>query len=132
MRILTAILLALTTFTAACGSGGASDSPRATATINITVSAGPVCPVETDPPSPGCAPRPVADAVIVALRADGSEAARVTTGPGGAAVMQVEAGDLKLVPQPVEGLMGTASPVDLTVADSTTFVAHFDYDTGIR
>jgi len=132
MRILMASLIALTTFASACGSGGATKSPPATATINITASAGPVCPVETDPPSPDCAPRPVAGAVIVALRADATEAARTTTGPDGAAVMLVEAGALKLVPQPVEGLVGTASPVDLTVSDSTTSVVHFDYDTGIR
>jgi len=74
----------------------------------------------------------VVGAVIVALRPDGSEAARAVTGPDGSAVIHAAPGDLKLVPQPVEGLLGTASPLDITVSDSTTSVAHFDYDTWIR
>ena len=37
--------------------------------VTGTVTAGPVCPVETVPPKPECAPRPVAGAVIVATDA---------------------------------------------------------------
>lgn len=118
---------------AGCGdSSGEEPDPSATATLLITALAGPTCPVETDPPSPDCAPRPVDGAVIVVADPDGTERARGSTGSDGTVTIEVAAGDLTLSPQPVEGLLGTADPVTVTVTDGQTLPVTVDYDTGIR
>jgi hypothetical protein len=94
--------------------------------------AGPVCPVETVPPDPGCAPRPVAGAVIVIRDAGGSEVARAMTGADGSFFAELPAGDYVVEPQPVEGLMGTAVPLEVSVVDGLPSEVKLDYDTGIR
>ena len=95
--------------------------------------AGPTCPVVTDPPDPDCADRPVAGAVLVILDADGDEAARVTSAPDGTFAAALEPGGYRIVPQPVEGLMGTASELDVTVEVGEPSVElSIAYDTGIR
>lgn len=94
--------------------------------------AGPVCPVETVPPDPGCAPRPVAGAVLVIRDGSGSEVARTTTTPDGSFFVELAAGDYVVEPQPVEGLMGTAASLDVRVVDGTAAEVQLGYDTGIR
>ena len=94
--------------------------------------AGPVCPVETVPPDPNCAARPVAGAVILVRDGSGSEVARVTTGPDGDFFVPLPAGPYVLEPQPVDGYMGTAPPVEVSVQDGIAAEVQVDYDTGIR
>lgn len=94
--------------------------------------AGPVCPVETVPPDPACAPRPVAGAVLVIRDGTGSEVARTTTGAEGSFFVELPAGDYLVEPQPVEGLMGTAGTQSVTVKEGGTATVRLDYDTGIR
>lgn len=114
---------------AACGG---TDDRAATARIEITALAGPACPVETDPPSPECAPRPVDNAVFAVTDADGNEVARGATGAHGRVVLEVPVGELTVVPQPVEGLLGTAAALVVSVGDGQTLQVTADYDTGIR
>jgi hypothetical protein len=94
--------------------------------------AGPVCPVETVPPDPDCAPRPVVGAVLVIRDGSGSEVARTTTEADGSYFVEVAAGDYVVEPQPVEGLMGTATAVEVTVLGGLAAQVRLDYDTGIR
>jgi hypothetical protein len=94
--------------------------------------AGPVCPVETVPPDPSCAPRPVAGAAVLIRDGGGAEVARVETAADGTFFAELPAGDYVLEPQPVEGLMGTAAAVAVTVEDEKTTEVQLDYDTGIR
>ena len=94
--------------------------------------AGPVCPVERVPADPNCAARPVAGAVIIVRDGSGSEVARVTTGPEGDFFVTLQPGPYVLEPQPVEGYMGTAPPVEVSVKDGITAEIQVDYDTGIR
>ena len=101
--------------------------------IRGAVVAGPTCPVVTDPPDPDCADRAVADAVLVILDADGAEVARVTSADDGTFAVDLAPGAYRIVPQPVEGLMGTAPELDVRVeigepADEVAVA----YDTGIR
>jgi hypothetical protein len=103
----------------------------ATGIGGITV-AGPVCPVETVPPDPACAPRPVAGAVLVIRDGAGSEVARTTTEADGSFFAELPAGDYVVEPQPVEGLMGTAAALEVTVVDGIAAQVQLDYDTGIR
>lgn len=96
--------------------------------------AGPTCPVELASPLPGqCAPRPVAGAVLVITNAAGHEVTRVTTGADGRWMASVPAGTDTITPEPVQGLLGTARPVSITVAaGSVPTVIQIAYDTGIR
>jgi hypothetical protein len=96
--------------------------------------AGPTCPVEPASPAPGqCAPRPVPGAVLVITDAAGQEVTRATTGPDGHWTASVQAGTDTITPQPVEGLLGTARPVSVTVtAGSVPAAIQIGYDTGIR
>ena len=115
-----------------CGADGVGEAPAATARLEVTALAGPTCPVETDPPSPDCTPRPVEGAVIVVTDSGGTEVARGTTGSDGQLIIAVAPGGLLVVPQPVDGLLGTAPVVTVTVAAGQTLRVTADYDTGIR
>jgi hypothetical protein len=94
--------------------------------------AGPVCPVETVPPDPNCAPRPIVGVVVLIRDRGGSEVARVETAADGTFFAELPAGDYVVEPQPAEGLMGTAGAVEVTVTDGGAAQIQLDYDTGIR
>jgi hypothetical protein len=94
--------------------------------------AGPICPVETLPPDPACAPRPVPGAVLVIRDAAGSEVARVVAAEDGSFFAELPPGDYVVEPQPAEGMMGTAANQPVTVVDGAAAQIHLDYDTGIR
>jgi hypothetical protein len=106
----------------------------ATATVQGKAVAGPTCPVEPASPLPGeCAPRVVAGAVLVFTDAGGHEVTRVTTAADGTFTANLPAGSYTLTPQAVEGLMGVAPPISVTVpASGSTADLVVQYDTGIR
>lgn len=127
MRAWRLLPLALAVLLAAC------QAPRsADATLVVTVTAGPTCPVVTDPPDPNCADRPVAGAVVVVEDRDGREVARGTADEDGMIRLALAAGAYRLVPQPVDGLMGTAVPVEVVLAAGDRAEVTLSYDTGIR
>ena len=110
------------------------DQLRAAASVTGVagrVVAGPTCPVE-NPDDPTCNPRPVAGAVLVVRGAGGAEVARFTTDATGMFRIGLQPGDYTLEPQPVEGLMGTASPVPFSVTVGSETFFDVAYDTGIR
>ncbi|MEX0626948.1 MAG: carboxypeptidase-like regulatory domain-containing protein [Chloroflexota bacterium] len=97
------------------------------------VTAGPTCPVETVPPDPACAARPVAGAVLVFSDADGTEVARATSAADGTYSVELAPGAYQVTPQPVEGLMGTPALMDVEVeAGQPMTELQVSYDTGIR
>ncbi len=95
------------------------------------VTAGPTCPVER-PGDPACAPRPVDGAELLVTGADGSRVGRATTAADGLFRLDLDAGDYTLVPQPVQGLMGTEQPVPFSVRSGAETFLEIGYDTGIR
>jgi hypothetical protein len=124
-RLLLLLVLALTLI--------GCTQPHSGTTVAINVVAGPTCPVVSDPPDPECADRPVEGAVIVVQDEDGNELGRVTTDADGAGAIELAPGAYRLVPQPVEGLMGKGQITDLTVAEGAEAEAvTIAYDTGIR
>jgi hypothetical protein len=109
--------------------------PAATGATGVrgTVTAGPTCPVVTDPPNPNCADRPVAGAVLVFRDASGVEVARVSSAADGTFSIELAPGAYHLVPQPLHGLMGTPAPMDVgVVAGRPMTEVTVSYDTGIR
>jgi hypothetical protein len=124
-----AALLAVGILITACQAPGES-APGVT--VSGTAVSGPSCPVVTEPPDPACDDRPVADAEIVVVDAAGTEVARVRTDGGGRFSVELAAGEYRLVPQPVQGLMGTPPEVGVVVHDTDVDVGLIAYDTGIR
>lgn len=97
------------------------------------VVAGPTCPVVTDPPDPSCADQPVAGAELLVTTNEGIEVARTTSDADGRFAVQLAPGEYRLEPQPVEGLMGTAEPMAVSVEWGMLIPdLVVTYDTGIR
>ena len=108
--------------------------PRESGSLLVVAMAAPTCPVETDPPDPQCAPRPVAGALVVVSPADGRDViiAQGETGEDGQLTLTVPAGDYLLTGGEVEGLMGAPQPVLVSVVPGITIEVGLAYDTGIR
>jgi hypothetical protein len=101
--------------------------------VRGTVTAGPTCPVVTDPPDPACADRPVAGAVLILTGKDGAEVARVTSAADGTFSVELAPGRYTLTAEPVDGLMGTPAPMEIVVeAAGPMTEVPVSYDTGIR
>jgi len=124
------LLLAIAALAVACQQL-ADEGP--TTVLTGIVLAGPTCPVVRDPPDPACEDRPVAGAEIVAVGAQGQEVARASSDAEGGFSLALPVGEYQLVPQPVEGLMGTASPTAIVVVEGARLEpVTILYDTGIR
>lgn len=98
----------------------------------VTLTAGPVCPVEQVPPDPNCAPRPVVNATVSLYAADGTEIESTTSTAEGVVAFEVEPGAYYVVAHPVEGLMGTPEPQAFAVIAGSQAGMTMAYDTGIR
>ncbi|MEK7251844.1 MAG: carboxypeptidase-like regulatory domain-containing protein, partial [Actinomycetota bacterium] len=79
-----------------------------------------------------CPDQPVASASIFIIDADGEVVAEVVTDANGLYSVELRPGSYRVTPQFVEGLMGTAAPVEVTIVAASTTVLDFSYDTGIR
>lgn len=101
-------------------------------TLRGAALAGPTCPVVRDPPDPACDDRPVAGAELRIEDAGGAEVTRLTTDAGGRFEVSLAPGAYTLVPQPVDGLMGTAPPQSFEIAAGEPTELIVTYDTGIR
>jgi hypothetical protein len=133
--------VALAALIGGCGSSsGAATNPPASggggilpggSGIDGVVTTGPTCPV-VKVGDPACNDRPVPSAVVVVLNNSGNEVARVTTDAAGRFRVALPSGPYRLVPQPIQGFMGQAAPVDIVVADGAFAAVSITYDTGIR
>lgn len=125
---LATILLAAIALAAACTPSGAGR-----VTLGGRAVAGPVCPVESASPDPSCADRPVLGAELVIQDADGTVVARTITDGDGRFSVDLPPGSYVIVPQAVDGLMGTAPPVTVNAAAGSSLLdVTLAYDTGIR
>jgi hypothetical protein len=112
------------------GVPGPADGTTGVVGIRGIAAAGPVCPV-VRPNDPNCADRPVAGATVHVFDATGLEVATLETDATGSFVVALPPGRYRVQGDAVEGLMGTAPPVDVTVA-ATLELVQLAYDTGIR
>ena len=101
-------------------------------TLNLSLVAGPVCPVEQDPPDPACAPRPVTNVEVLVFDPAGQQVGEGVSDSQGLISMQLPAGAYYVVPAPVDGLMGDAQPLAFAAVGGDSVALVFDYDTGIR
>jgi len=102
------------------------------AVVSVRVIAGPVCPVERNPPDPQCAPRPVGNSEIVLHDPSGAEVDRGTTDSAGMVAFQVPAGAYYAQPAADQGFIGSADGAALSVAAGQTMSVVILLDTGIR
>jgi hypothetical protein len=102
------------------------------ATITVRLVAGPVCPVERDPPDPSCAARPVADAQVVVRDPNGTQVAAGVAADDGTVTFTVPGGAYYVESAPVSTLMGQAQAVAMSVPGGRSVTVTMDYDTGIR
>ena len=131
---LTAFAALVLVLVACSGPPGSSATGTTMRSVMGRATAGPVCPVERNPPYPACAARPVAGAVLIIQDiASGREVGRVTTDRDGRFSVALATGAYRLLPRPDAGLMGGGSPVDFRVeAGHSTPPLEVSYDTGIR
>lgn len=131
-HLVLAVLLAATC--AACGvaGGDASSAGGRGFVVAGYVHAGPACPVVQDPPESGCLDRAVAGALLLVTDTAGSAVTSVRSAADGTFEVVLPSGRYVLVPQPVEGLLGTASQKGFQLIDLPIFDLDVSYDTGIR
>lgn len=124
------VLVAVIALLTACDTA----DPREEGSILVVAMAGPTCPVETDPPDPDCAPRPVAGAPVVVSPANGQDIviAQGETDAEGRLTLAVPAGDYLVTAGAVEGMMAAPEPVVVSVLAGLTIEVPLGYDTGIR
>jgi hypothetical protein len=133
----TLLLIVVALGTVACGAeSGSGGSTTTTAPAGYLVSgyahSGPTCPVVITPPDPTCDDRPVSGAVLIVRNAAGATVGEIRTGEDGTFSVTLSPGSYTVVPQPVEGLMGTAPELSVIVVDGPEADLDFAYDTGIR
>jgi hypothetical protein len=132
MRLLAA--LAVVVSLVACDAAPQPTASAGPGTIVIEVRAGPACPVETTPPDPACAPRPVAGVRILLQPGDGRDivVAETVSDEDGMARVDVPAGEYLVIGTDVEGLFGRPDPVLVAVEPGEIAEVALGYDTGIR
>lgn len=118
---------------------GATPAPSrlqvASATVSGHLSASPTCPVDTVPPLPKCAPRPLPGATVIATDLAGDEVARAVSKADGSYGLALAPGTYKLTPQPMSDHMMRApagKSVTLGSGSPDSAIVDFTYDTGIR
>jgi hypothetical protein len=118
---------------AGCGTAPSpSPSPSPAAVLELTLLAGPTCPVETVPPDPNCAPVPVAGRVVLVLAPDGREVARGTSDAAGHIRIAVAPGSYVLRAAPVDGFPTAPADVPVVVPAGAPLQVTLEFDTGIR
>ena len=126
-----AVFSILAVFCAACATERTTGAVEEYAVTGYA-HAGPVCPVQQDPPDAACADRPVAGAVLLVVDDAGDVIGDIRTDADGRFESRLPAGNYTLVPQPVEGLLGTAQPQTFTTGRGLAPGVDLAYDTGIR
>lgn len=99
-----------------------------------TVSIGPLCPVETDPPDPNCQPTEEtynAWPIVVWTLDKKSKLGQIKPNLDGAYSIELPIGSY-LVDLEKQHLFGTTLPVVVKIGENETSILNIDIDTGIR
>jgi len=102
------------------------------AQITVRLRAGPVCPVERNPPDPSCAARPVPGVEVVLRDPSGAEVGRATSADDGNVSFTVPGGAYYVEPAAAPDVMRQAQAQALSVPGGRSATVTIEYDTGIR
>jgi hypothetical protein len=100
--------------------------------LHITALAGPTCPVETVPPDPDCAPRPVPGVTVAIFDDAGDEKGTLVLDAAGEGFIALEAGAYIVNGQGAAGLMNGPEAQRVEVENGRVTEVELMYDTGIR
>jgi hypothetical protein len=106
---------------------GAGDAP-----VDIALIGGPTCPVESTPPDPACAGRPIAGATVVVHDSGGVEIGRMVSDVQGHARGSLPTGTYVFGVLPVAGLFSPPEAVAASVLGPMGVRLVLAYDTGLR
>ena len=115
---------------AASAGGHRHHRNHVTSGVRGTVTAGPVCPVEMNPPDPACADRPVPAKLFLSRGGSTGVVARGSAGSDGTFEIRVAPGHYTLSASSPDAMRCTSQPVDVG-PDAFTGVL-VNCDTGIR
>lgn len=110
------------------GAGGGSIQTG----LHIAAVAGPTCPVESVPPDPACAPRPVPGVTVAIFDDAGNEKGSLVLDAAGEGFVGLEAGAYIVNGQGAAGLMNGPEAQRVEVEDGRVTEVELMYDTGIR
>jgi hypothetical protein len=128
MALLAASLLGL----AGAALAHSSDRAAKRSVLVVKVRLGDICPHVTVPPSPDCAPKPLAGARLRLLNAAGQTVSAGRSGADGKVRLRAPAGTYTLVARPVSGGRITPKPQGVTLARGVKRSLVLTYFTGIQ
>ena len=99
--------------------------------LSGSVLAGPQCPVQKDPPEPGCDDQPVSNVELV-ITSDNFGDVPVNTNRDGSFYVALEPGDYLITAPDLAEYLGTPEPVTVTIRPTVEAEINLFYDTGIR
>jgi hypothetical protein len=100
--------------------------------LHVSAIAGPTCPVETVPPDPACAPRPVADVGVLITDEDGTLRQKVVLDAAGQAFVALEPGSYVVDAEGPAGFMNGPEAQSVVVDAGQITDITLAFDTGIR
>jgi hypothetical protein len=117
-------------------SGCENKESQETGVLEGTISIGPICPVETDPPEPGCLPTAETYKAypVYIYTADGSQKIKlISPGSDGSFSVELAADSYLIVLEKENNGIGSGNlPLEVTIKPSETTTIDIDIDTGIR
>jgi hypothetical protein len=100
--------------------------------IHVTAVAGPTCPVETVPPDPACAPRPVPNVTVLVTDAAGALQQKIVLDAEGQQSLSLLPGAYVINAEGAAGFMSGPEAQRVTVEDGRITEVTLAFDTGIR
>ncbi len=100
--------------------------------IHVIAVAGPTCPVETVPPDPACAPKPVPNITVLVMDAGGAVREKVVLDAAGQRFLGLQPGAYAVTAEGVAGFMDGPEAQRVTVEDGRITEVTLAFDTGIR
>lgn len=106
-----------------------------TGLLEGTIHIGPICPVETDPPDPGCLPTAETYKAfpVYILATDGSGKMLISPATDGSFKIELVAGNYFIVLEKEPNGIGSSNlPFEVTIKPSEETIISIEIDTGIR
>jgi hypothetical protein len=100
--------------------------------IHVIAVAGPTCPVETVPPDPACAPKPVPHVTVLVMDAGGTVQVKAILDAAGQQFLDLQPGAYVVNAEGVAGFMNGPEAQRVTVEDGRITEVTLAFDTGIR